>query len=110
MDMKKNNLSKTIKNNYMKTKQIIPPPEGKYKPHTLYIVNVTMRKGNPPWSALLLTGFDTTTEYGALFGGYSLIFSQSCEAMDSRLPAGIEFVKEVCEFHGKHVKDSKLIW
>lgn len=95
----------------MKKKQIISPPDG-WKPHTLYVVNVTMRIGNPPWSALLLTGFDTDTEYGALFGGYSSIFSQCCDQMDSHMPTGIEYVKEVCQFRGQHVKDkdTKLIW
>lgn len=52
----------------------IVPPEGGWKPNTLYLVHVSFRRTNPVHESYLRTGF---IAHDGAFGGYCEIFNNS---------------------------------
>ena len=54
----------------------IVPPEGGWKPNTLYLVRVSFRRTNPVHESYLRTGF---IAHDGAFGGYCEIFNNSYE-------------------------------
>ena len=65
------------------TEQIIPP-EGGWKPKTVYVVEVAWRSGNPLHRALLHTGFINDD---GTFGGYCEVWCNSYEQSHSAYDA-----------------------
>ena len=54
----------------------IVPPEGGWKPNTLYLVRVSFRRTNPVHESYLRTGF---IAHDGAFGGYCEIFNNTYE-------------------------------
>jgi hypothetical protein len=56
------------------------PEKFNWKPHTIYLVDVSWRKGNPVHRAILHTGF---IEKSGIFGGYCEVWSNCYEGSNS---------------------------
>lgn len=106
--MKIPNYASMIKKSQKSNKQIIPPLDG-WKPNMIYLVNITMRKGNPPWTAVLITGFNNENDpNGALFGGYSKFVSLGSNEMSTSEAQGIEYILTLGSFPKGLPNNSKL--
>lgn len=78
----------------MKKKQTIIPPEGGWKPQTVYLVEVSFNHQNPIHRALFKTGFLNGPKNGP--GGYNELWGRYERTYEIHQVYYMKAIREVC--------------